>query len=74
MGRVYEAEQNDPRRLFALQVIRASFASAKLLKRFAHEAHVLGRLHHLGIAQIFEAWGRTNEAAKWRAEAAKFVI
>ena len=26
-----------------------------LLKRFAHEAQILGRLHHPGIAQIYEA-------------------
>jgi len=26
-----------------------------LLKRFEHESHVLGRLQHPGIAQVYEA-------------------
>src|SRR5262249_21325978 len=30
-------------------------ASPALLKRFAHEAQILGRLHHPGIAQVYEA-------------------
>jgi len=55
MGTVYEAEQLAPRRRVALKAIRRGAASADLLRRFEHEAHVLGRLHHSGIAQIFEA-------------------
>jgi WD40 repeat protein len=60
MGSVYEAEQDNPRRAVALKVIRAGFASAGLVKRFTHEAQILGRLHHPGIAQIYEA-GLTEE-------------
>jgi eukaryotic-like serine/threonine-protein kinase len=55
MGTVYEAEQDNPRRTVALKVIRAGLVSPPLLKRFAHEAQILGRLHHPGIAQIYEA-------------------
>jgi WD40 repeat protein/predicted Ser/Thr protein kinase len=55
MGVVYEAEQDSPRRRVALKVIRAGLMSPALLKRFAHEADILGRLHHPGIAQIHEA-------------------
>ncbi len=55
MGVVYEAEQEHPRRTVALKVIRPGLASAALLRRFEHEAQVLGRLAHPGIAQIFEA-------------------
>jgi WD40 repeat protein/predicted Ser/Thr protein kinase len=55
MGAVYEAEQDNPRRTVALKVIRPACASPALLKRFAHEAHILGRLHHPGIAQVYEA-------------------
>ncbi len=55
MGTVYEAEQDNPRRAVALKVIRPGLTSAHLVKRFAHEAQVLGRLHHPGIAQIYEA-------------------
>ena len=55
MGTVYEAEQDNPRRTVALKVIRPGLVSPALLKRFAHEAQILGRLHHPGIAQIHEA-------------------
>src|SRR5262249_23024652 len=55
MGVVYEAEQDNPRRAVALKVIRPGLVSPALLKRFAQEAQILGRLHHPGIAQIYEA-------------------
>src|SRR5262249_36796406 len=55
MGVVYEAEQDNPRRPVALKVIRPGLVSPVLLKRFAQEAQILGRLHHRGIAQIYEA-------------------
>jgi non-specific serine/threonine protein kinase/serine/threonine-protein kinase len=55
MGTVYEAEQESPRRTVALKVIRPGLLSPELVKRFAHEAQILGRLQHAGIAQIHEA-------------------
>ena len=55
MGAVYEAEQDQPRRTVALKVIKAGVASPELLRRFEHESQALGRLHHPGIAQIYEA-------------------
>lgn len=55
MGTVYEAEQTNPRRRVALKVVRAIVATPELLRRFRHEAEVLGRLSHPGIAQIIEA-------------------
>jgi tetratricopeptide (TPR) repeat protein/predicted Ser/Thr protein kinase len=55
MGVVYEAEQEKPRRLVALKVIRPEMATADLRRRFAHESDFLGRLQHPGIAQIYEA-------------------
>src|SRR5262245_26253571 len=51
MGVVYRAEQQNPRRLVALKLIRPGLASRELLARFALEAQVLGRLQHPGIAQ-----------------------
>jgi WD40 repeat protein len=60
MGTVYEAEQDNPRRAVALKVIRAGLAAPGLVTRFLHEAQILGRLHHPGIAQIYEA-GLTEE-------------
>jgi WD40 repeat protein/predicted Ser/Thr protein kinase len=55
MGAVYEAEQESPRRLVALKVVRPGVASPALVKRFTHEAQILARLHHPGIAQVYEA-------------------
>jgi WD40 repeat protein/predicted Ser/Thr protein kinase len=55
MGTVYEAEQDDPRRTVALKVMRPGLDSAELRKRFAQEARILGRLHHTGIAQVYDA-------------------
>jgi WD40 repeat protein/predicted Ser/Thr protein kinase len=55
MGTVYEAEQDNPRRTVALKVMRAGLTSDFLVKRFTREAQILGRLHHPGIAQIYEA-------------------
>jgi tetratricopeptide (TPR) repeat protein len=55
MGRVYLAEQERPRREVALKVIQPGFASPEMLRRFEQESQVLGRLHHPGIAQIYEA-------------------
>jgi serine/threonine protein kinase len=55
MGAVYEAEQDQPRRLVALKVIRAAWASPELIRRFEQESQALARLHHPGIAQIYEA-------------------
>ena len=55
MGAVYEAEQEQPRRIVALKIIKPGLASPDLLRRFEQEAHALGRLQHPGIAQIYEA-------------------
>jgi len=54
MGVVYLAEQSRPRRTVALKVIRPGFVTPSVLRRFEHEADVLGRLQHSGIAQIYE--------------------
>src|SRR6516225_3313747 len=55
MGAVYEAEQDSPQRAVALKVIRPGLLAPAFLKRFAQEVEILGRLHHPGIAQIYEA-------------------
>jgi eukaryotic-like serine/threonine-protein kinase len=55
MASVYEAEQDNPRRAVALKVIRPGLLSPVLLKRFAQEAQILGRLSHPGIGRIYEA-------------------
>src|SRR5215831_6728272 len=55
MGAVYEAEQEQPRRKVALKVIKPGLTGPELLRRFELESEALGRLHHPGIAQIYEA-------------------
>ena len=55
MGTVYEAEQDNPLRSVALKMMRHGLLSPQLIKRFGREAQFLGRLHHPGIAQIYEA-------------------
>ena len=55
MGVVYEAEQDRPRRRFALKVIRPGLVNPKMLRRFEHEYEFLGRLQHPGVAQVYQA-------------------
>lgn len=55
MGTVYLAEQEKPRRTVALKVVKSGRMSAAMLRRFEHEAEILGRLQHPGIAQIYQA-------------------
>ena len=55
MGTVYEAEQDHPRRIVALKVIRPGLMMSGMLRRFEREGQALGRLQHPGIAQIYEA-------------------
>src|SRR5262245_50447476 len=61
MGVVYEAEQQHPRRLVALKVIRGGrLVDDYQVKLFQREAQALARLKHPGIAAIYEA-GRTED-------------
>lgn len=55
MGVVYRARQESPARDVALKVIRGRSLSPDALRRFEFECNVLGRLQHVGIAQIYDA-------------------
>ncbi len=55
MGTVYEAEQDKPRRTLALKLMRPELDSAEHRKRFSREARILSRLHHVGIAEVYDA-------------------
>src|SRR5579862_7911462 len=55
MGTVYEAEQDEPRRVVALKVIKLGLATPDRLRRFRQESQALARLQHAGIAQIYES-------------------
>ncbi|HRQ75105.1 MAG TPA: serine/threonine-protein kinase [Phycisphaerales bacterium] len=61
MGVAYLAEQDQPQRTVAIKIIRPGFATPGLIRRFEHEAHVLGRLQHPGIAQIFSVGAADTE-------------
>lgn len=54
MGVVYLARQESPGRAVALKVVRPDAMSPAILRRFRHEADVLARLRHPGIAQVYE--------------------
>ncbi len=60
MGVVFEAEQENPHRRVAVKLIRHGFSSENLVRRFRHEAEILGRLRHAGIAHIYEAGVHTG--------------
>jgi serine/threonine protein kinase/tetratricopeptide (TPR) repeat protein len=61
MGIVYEAEQQHPKRLVALKVIRGGrFVDDSHIKLFEREAQALARLKHPAIAAIYET-GRTSD-------------
>jgi eukaryotic-like serine/threonine-protein kinase len=61
MGIVYEAEQQHPKRLIALKVIKGGrFVDDQNVKLFEREAQALARLKHPGIAAIYES-GRTPD-------------
>jgi tetratricopeptide (TPR) repeat protein/tRNA A-37 threonylcarbamoyl transferase component Bud32 len=55
MGAVYKAQQERPHRIVALKVIKPGYANEEMTRRFELESQALGRLHHPGIAQIYEA-------------------
>ncbi len=73
MGVVYEAEQTLPRRVVALKAIRSGLIGRQVLRRFVREAHILGRLAHPGIAQIYEA-GIVEDGTPANAEQAYLVM
>ncbi|QOI99242.1 MAG: serine/threonine protein kinase [Phycisphaeraceae bacterium] len=55
MATVYEAVQENPHRRVALKVMHRSVGHTDAMPRFRLEAQTLARLHHPGIAQIYEA-------------------
>ena len=55
MGRVYLATQKNPEREVAFKILRRGLLSRSAAKRFEIECRLLGRLHHGGIAQVYEA-------------------
>ncbi len=61
MGIVYEAEQQAPKRLVAIKVVRGGrYVDEYHVKLFEREAQTLARLRHPAIAAIYQG-GRTDE-------------
>lgn len=67
MGTVYEAEQEQPRRLVALKIIKPGLAVGQRLWRFEQEAQALGRLQHPGIAQSHRSCRQPEPGSAGRA-------
>lgn len=55
MGAVYEAMQQQPRRIVALKVMKAGVTSKSSLRRFEYESQLLARLRHPNIADVYDA-------------------
>ncbi len=61
MGIVYEGEQQTPKRLVAVKVVRGGqYIDANRVKLFQREVQTLARLRHASIGAIYEA-GRTED-------------
>ena len=69
MGVVYLAEQDQPRREVALKLIRPGFFSPQIMCRFQHEANILAKLSHPGIAQVYEAGVADVPLREWQMDA-----
>jgi serine/threonine protein kinase/WD40 repeat protein len=70
MGVVFLAEQSQPRRTVALKLLRRAAATPSMIRRFEREGHLLARLNHPGIAQVYAsgvAEIRTNDGSTVRA-------
>ena len=64
MGVVYRAEQDHPRRVVALKLIRPGLFRDEVLKRFQFEAELLARVQHPGIAGIYDAGEAETDAGR----------
>ena len=76
MGTVYEAEQDQPRRVVALKVMRSgrTGASAQLaLRRFQAEAQFLASLRHPGICQVYDTGIAEDTGAPGGAVSVPFI-
>lgn len=55
MGIIYLAEQDAPRRLVAIKVIRDDLHSETILARFERELEAIASMDHPGIAKVYDA-------------------
>jgi non-specific serine/threonine protein kinase/serine/threonine-protein kinase len=64
MGTVYEAEQDEPRRIVALKIIKLGLAAPDRVRRFRQERQILAGLAHPGIARLLDG-GYTESGAPY---------
>jgi tetratricopeptide (TPR) repeat protein len=60
MGTVYLAEQEEPRRLVAIKVVRDDLDGERVLDRFRYELEALGAMEHPGIARVYDSARHTD--------------
>lgn len=70
---VYRATQARPARPVALKLIRPWLASPGALARFAIEAELVGRLHHPGIAMVYDAGQASARYPSGRTESRDYI-
>jgi tetratricopeptide (TPR) repeat protein len=70
---VYRATQARPARPVALKLIRPWLASPGALARFAIEAELVGRLHHPGIAVVYDAGAADATYRSGRVESREYI-
>jgi len=71
MGIVYEAMQEEPRRIVAVKVLRR-LDSASAVRRFREEAQILARLSHPHIAHVYETGTLVENSSRGDAEQLPF--
>ncbi len=64
MGTVYEAVQEEPRRVVALKIMHRHVASRSALRRFQFESQILAHLRHPNIAHVFVAGMHNDDSGK----------
>lgn len=64
MGTVYAAEQDEPRRIVALKVIKLGLATPVRVRRLRQERQILAGLTHSGIARLLDG-GYTESGAPY---------
>lgn len=55
MGRVYEGDQDSPRRAVAVKILRPGLLTRSSIRRFVQETQILASLQHPSITQIYSA-------------------
>jgi non-specific serine/threonine protein kinase/serine/threonine-protein kinase len=74
MGTIYQALQETPQRRVALKMLTVGVLSPSRARRLHEEAEILARLHHPGIAQVYEAGMHVEGSGSLRREIPWFAM